>query len=47
MPQSVYNGISTNDWEYKGLLGIIKIDPETGWKAAGSDPRGENTAIAW
>ena len=47
MTQMGYNVVSRYDWEYKGLIGIIKIDPETGWKETGVDPRGENTAIAW
>lgn len=34
-------------WDYRGYMGVIKIDPETGWKEAGVDPRGWNTAIGW
>jgi len=41
-----YKVVSKYDWEYKGLAGMIKIDP-TGWKETGVDPRGENTAIGW
>jgi len=36
------------DWNMLGgLMGLIKIDPVTGWKETGADPRGNNTAIAW
>jgi gamma-glutamyltranspeptidase/glutathione hydrolase len=38
---------SQYDWVYAGIMGAIKIDPRTGWKEAGADPRGEATAIAW
>jgi gamma-glutamyltranspeptidase/glutathione hydrolase len=41
-----YVVISGFDWEYRGTLGMIKIDP-TGWKETGADPRGENMAVGW
>jgi len=47
MSKMGYNVVSTHDWLYKGTMGVIRIDPKTGWKQAGSDPRGENMAIAW
>jgi gamma-glutamyltranspeptidase / glutathione hydrolase len=37
------------DWSMggAGTMGLIKINPATGWKETGADPRGNNTAIAW
>jgi len=37
------------DWSMggAGTMGLIKINPATGWKETGADPRGNNAAIAW
>jgi len=35
------------EWEYRGYMGAIRIDTETGWKETGADPRGWNTAVGW
>jgi gamma-glutamyltranspeptidase/glutathione hydrolase len=41
--------LRVGDWSLGGggLMGLIKINPVTGWKETGADPRGNNTAIAW
>ena len=38
---------SKTPWEYIGLMAVIVIDPDTGRKAVGADPRGGNIGIGW
>jgi len=41
--------LRVGDWSLGGggLMGLVKINPATGWKETGADPRGNNSAIAW
>lgn len=35
------------DWEYIGYMGMVVLDPVSGRKKAGADPRSDCTAIGW
>lgn len=38
---------SKSDWEYISMMGLIEVDPFTGRKYGGADPRSDRTAIGW